>query len=140
MNMSMMARSAVRVSLDLALHYDKGPRRVTDLENELHMSQSYIEKLLSLLKPKDLIRAVRGPGGGYSLSRSPGEIRLGEIVIAVDRASHSSRRKDHDATTPLWTDLEDLYFEVLNRITLDDVVHRRKVNVTLKKSRPRCLI
>jgi Rrf2 family protein len=76
---------ACRALLSLALHADEtGPTSVRDIAERTGLPQPYLEQILLALKGAGLVRSKRGVGGGYVLARSPAEIRLSEIISAVD--------------------------------------------------------
>jgi Rrf2 family iron-sulfur cluster assembly transcriptional regulator len=76
---------ACRALLSLALHDDaRGPTSVRDIAERTGLPQPYLEQILLALKGAGLVRSKRGVGGGYVLARSPDEIRLSEIISAVD--------------------------------------------------------
>jgi len=76
---------ACRALLSLTLHTDAtGPTSVRDIAERTGLPQPYLEQILLALKGAGLVRSKRGVGGGYVLSRTPDQIRLSEIVSAVD--------------------------------------------------------
>jgi Rrf2 family iron-sulfur cluster assembly transcriptional regulator len=76
---------ACRALLSLALHAGEGtPTSVRDIAERTGLPQPYLEQILLALKGAGLVRSKRGVGGGYILARSPSEIRLSDIVSAVD--------------------------------------------------------
>jgi Rrf2 family iron-sulfur cluster assembly transcriptional regulator len=76
---------ACRALLSLALHADGGgPTSVRDIAERTGLPQPYLEQILLALKGAGLVRSKRGVGGGYVLARSPADIRLSEIVAAVE--------------------------------------------------------
>src|SRR5437016_13894691 len=76
---------ASRALLSLALHAaDDGPTSVRDIAERTGLPQPYLEQILLALKGAGLVRSKRGVGGGYVLARPASEIKLGEIVSAVD--------------------------------------------------------
>lgn len=71
--------------MSLALRSDEpGPTSVRDIAERTGLPQPYLEQILLALKGAGLVRSKRGVGGGYVLARSPEEIRLAEILSAVD--------------------------------------------------------
>jgi Rrf2 family iron-sulfur cluster assembly transcriptional regulator len=69
----------------LALHAGEGtPTSVRDIAERTGLPQPYLEQILLALKGAGLVRSKRGVGGGYILARSPSEIRLSDVVSAVD--------------------------------------------------------
>lgn len=85
MRVSTRGDYACRALLSLALHSDEtGPTSVRDIAERTGLPQPYLEQILLALKGAGLVRSKRGVGGGYVLARSPEDIRLSEIVSAVD--------------------------------------------------------
>jgi Rrf2 family iron-sulfur cluster assembly transcriptional regulator len=71
--------------LSLALHGDdSGPTSVRDIAERTGLPQPYLEQILLALKGAGLVRSKRGVGGGYVLARDPEDIRLSEVVSAVE--------------------------------------------------------
>lgn len=133
MKMSTKAQSAVTATLSLALHYKDGPVNVADLSEEQGISVSYLEQLFAYLRRQGLVQGVRGPGGGYILSRPASEISLADIVDAVDGSdeahkSNSLGNNGHSPTSEMWDDLSQVFQGFLKGITLEDVVERRQSN------------
>lgn len=76
---------ACRALLSLALRGDSsGPTSVRDIAERTGLPQPYLEQILLALKGAGLVRSKRGVGGGYVLARPPDDIRLSEIISAVD--------------------------------------------------------
>jgi Rrf2 family iron-sulfur cluster assembly transcriptional regulator len=129
MRMSTKAQSAVTATLSLAMHYKEGPLNVADLSEEQGISVSYLEQLFAYLRRGGLVQGVRGPGGGYILTRPASDISLADIVAAVDGVEDAPRRtlgQDHNQTAEMWDDLSKVFYDFLKGITLEDVVHRTK--------------
>jgi Rrf2 family protein len=76
---------ACRALLSLTIHREEcGPTSVRDIAERTGLPQPYLEQILLALKGAGLVRSKRGVGGGYVLARAPEEIRLSEVVAAVD--------------------------------------------------------
>jgi len=84
MRLTAKGRYAVTAMLDLAVHDDQGPISLADISERQGISLSYLEQLFAKLRRKELVKSVRGPGGGYQLSRSAKDIHIAEIVDSVD--------------------------------------------------------
>ena len=85
MRVSTRGDYACRALLSLALHADTdGPTSVRDIAERTGLPQPYLEQILLALKGAGLVRSKRGVGGGYVLARDPQDIKLSEIVSAVD--------------------------------------------------------
>ena len=76
---------ACRALLSLALHADSsGPTSVRDIAERTALPQPYLEQILLALKGAGLVKSKRGVGGGYVLARDPADIKLSEVISAVD--------------------------------------------------------
>ena len=76
---------ACRALLSLTLHADTGcPTSVRDIAERTGLPQPYLEQILLALKGAGLVRSKRGVGGGYVLAKSPADIKLSDIISAVD--------------------------------------------------------
>jgi Rrf2 family iron-sulfur cluster assembly transcriptional regulator len=85
MRVSTRGDYASRALLSLALHADEvGPTSVRDIAERTGLPQPYLEQILLALKGAGLVRSKRGVGGGYVLAKAPADIRLSDIVSAVD--------------------------------------------------------
>jgi Rrf2 family iron-sulfur cluster assembly transcriptional regulator len=120
--------------LDLALHCDQGPVTLADISVNQGISLSYLEQLFAALRNKELVRGIRGPGGGYFLAKKPGEISIADIICAVDEwvefTRCGGRENCHGGkrclTHTLWNELSDEIFNFLSDITLAELVERGK--------------
>jgi Rrf2 family transcriptional regulator, cysteine metabolism repressor len=76
----------VRIMVDLARHYGERPRSLTDIAQTEILPLAYLEQLAKLLREADppLLTSTRGAHGGYSLSRQPAEITMGEILRVLE--------------------------------------------------------
>ncbi len=84
MRVSTRGDYACRALLSLALHDSAGPTSVRDIAERTGLPQPYLEQILLALKGAGLVRSKRGVGGGYVLARPADQIRVSEIVSAVD--------------------------------------------------------
>lgn len=134
MKLSTKGRYAVMAMADLALASDDGPVTLSDIASRQSISLSYLEQLFAKLRRADIVASIRGPGGGYRLSREPSEIRISDIIVAVDeplRATRCSNAKGCLAdgrrciTHDLWDELGRHIYLFLSSITLQDVLERR---------------
>ena len=84
MRVSTRGDYASRALLSLALHSDSAPTSVREIAERTALPQPYLEQILLALKGAGLVRSKRGVGGGYVLARAPSDIKLSDIVRAVD--------------------------------------------------------
>jgi Rrf2 family iron-sulfur cluster assembly transcriptional regulator len=135
MRLTTRGRYAVTAMLDLALHGDKGPISLADISQRQEISLSYLEQLFAKLRQKDLVSSVRGPGGGYRLSRDCKAINVAEIIDAVnesiDATSCNGKGNCQNGgvclTHYLWDDLSQQIHRFLSGITLDSLVQQQEV-------------
>lgn len=135
MRLTTKGRYAVTAMLDLALHAEKGPVSLADISSRQEISLSYLEQLFSKLRKNDLVSSIRGPGGGYRLSRGQSDIFVAQIIDAVNEnvdvtsCGGTGQCQDGDTclTHHLWTDLSNQIHRFLNDISLESLVSRREV-------------
>lgn len=136
MKLSTKGRYAVMAMVDLASHSGGRPVALADIADRQEISLSYLEQLFAKLRRGGLVRSVRGPGGGYLLSRSSGDTRISDIILAVDepiRATRCSpgasrgchRDKSRCLTHDLWEELGNQIHLYLSAVSLADVCERR---------------
>lgn len=135
MKLTSKGRYAVTAMLDVALHSAQGPVSLAEISERQEISLSYLEQLFALLRKSGLVSSVRGPGGGYLLSRGMNEIAISSIVKAVDekveaRKCHGDEGCQHGAkclTHSLWNDLSERIESFLTSITLSELVQNKEV-------------
>jgi len=84
MKLTSKGRYAVTAMLDVTIHAAYGPVSLADISERQAISLSYLEQLFSRLRKHGLVDSVRGPGGGYRLSRDLHEIAVADVITAVD--------------------------------------------------------
>jgi Rrf2 family iron-sulfur cluster assembly transcriptional regulator len=137
MKLTTKGRYAVTAMLDLSLHDGNGPVSLVEISERQDISLSYLEQLFSKLRRQGLVNSMRGPGGGYSLSRSPAEIAISNIIMAVDEnidvtncGNASGGCQDNNKrclTHNLWMDLSNRIQTFLDDISLKDLMDKRDV-------------
>lgn len=135
MRLTTKGRYAVTAMLDLALHHEKGPITLADISARQGISLSYLEQLFAQLRKSGLVSSIRGPGGGYSLSRGPSAIAVAEVIGAVNETVDATKcggtgdcqSGQTCLTHQLWCDLSDQIYNFLNGISLADVIGRQEV-------------
>lgn len=145
MRLTTKGRYAVTAMLDLALHQNQGPISLSDISGRQEISLSYLEQLFSKLRKRDLVTSVRGPGGGYRLSRDASKVFVAEIIDAVDESVDVTNcRKleggggcQEDGTTclthHLWAELSDQIHAFLSGISLASLVDRREIRIVSER-------
>ena len=84
MKLSSKGRYAVMAMADLAKNRDPRPVSLNEISLRQGISILYLEQLFFKLKQNNLVNSTRGPSGGYALSKSPDQIKLSNIISAVD--------------------------------------------------------
>jgi Rrf2 family iron-sulfur cluster assembly transcriptional regulator len=120
---------------DLARAQSERPVTLADIAERQEISLSYLEQLFSKLRRGGLVGSVRGPGGGYKLSRSADEIRVADIILAVDEPIKVTRCTagspkgciggERCITHDLWEELGRQIQVFLSSVSLADVVEKR---------------
>lgn len=135
MRLTTKGRYAVTAMLDLALHAQHGPVSLADISERQGISLSYLEQLFAKLRRGSLVTSVRGPGGGYQLSREMAGIQVAQVIDAVNESVDATRCQglgdchsgDTCLTHHLWCDLSQQIHEFLSGISLEHLVMRREV-------------
>lgn len=135
MKLTTKGRYAVTAMLDLAIHSGQGPVSLGDISTRQEISLSYLEQLFARLRRNELVKSTRGPGGGYSLNREPGQIAISEVISAVDENVDSTRcggtsdcqDKNQCLTHDLWCELSKQIKDFLGEITLGELMSRRSI-------------
>ena len=85
MKLTSKGRYAVMAMADLAKNNVKEPTSLAEISLRQGISVAYLEQLFLKLRKNNLVKSVRGPLGGYVLAKPPGEIKLLNIIIAVEK-------------------------------------------------------
>lgn len=84
MKISTRGEYGIRAMLELTQRYGQGYTQSSDIATVRHIPENYLYQLLITLRKAGLIRSRRGPQGGHMLARSPEQINLAEIVLALE--------------------------------------------------------
>ncbi len=133
MRLSTKGRYGVRAMFDLAVYGSSGPISVKSISRRQGISNNYLGQIFNQLGRAGLIRSTRGPGGGFMLSRNPGEIKILDIIKAVkepiapvacvdDKDPDQCERIDTCVARLLWKKLGDRIREVLENTSLEDLL------------------
>ena len=133
MKLSTKGRYAMVALADIALSEDKGLVTLSEISKRQSISLPYLEQLFVKLRRAELVTSVRGPGGGYKLAKSPSDIRVCDVLEAVDEtfdALHvgagasgaSSGSRAQSMTNRLWEGLSAHVYVFLHQTRLSDVI------------------
>lgn len=132
LKVSTRGRYALRAMLDVAQHGSVAPVPRSGIAERQELSPDYVAQLFRRLRDAGLVLGIKGPSGGYSLARSAEEIRVGEIVRAVEgpivtvdcvlsMQERPCHRLDHCVTHRVWMRLSATIEEFLDSISLADL-------------------
>ena len=147
MRLTTKGRFAVTAMLDLAMHAQECAVSLNAISERQHISLSYLEQLFGKLRRAGLVESVRGPGGGYQVSRDMRVIQVAQVIDAVNESVDATRCQgmgdchsgDTCLTHHLWCDLSQQIHEFLSGISLADLVTRREVQeVAQRQDQRRC--
>ena len=136
MMISTRGRYALRVMLDLAKN-DTGAYVPLDaIARREGMSEKYLESIIVSLSRAGLVKSLRGKGGGYRLTRAPGEYPIGEVLRLTEKtlspvscleAGMDCPQAAECPTFPLWQGLEQVIDDYLMAHTLADILPKGNV-------------
>jgi Rrf2 family protein len=135
MKLSTKGRYAARAVLELALEYGNGPIMLRKIACKQEISVRYLERMMAQLAHTGLVRSTRGQHGGFSLAKSPAEIKLSEVVQAVEgpitpvscvEDPQLCNRNKLCVTRDIWTQLQIAMLDVLDSFTIADMVELQK--------------
>ena len=132
MKISTKGRYAIRLMLDLATNSCGKPVSLNDVAARQQISEKYLEQIISVLNKAGYVRSIRGPQGGYLLVMEPKEYTVGMILRAtegdlapvscVGNGAVECDRADSCVTVRIWQKINDAVDNVVDNITLADLV------------------
>ena len=139
MKLTSKGRYAVMAMADLAKNNDRKPISLSEISLRQGISIAYLEQLFLKLRKNNLVQSARGPSGGYVLSKPPEEIKLLNIINAVDEKiktlkcrKESKKGCNHKSikciTHNLWDDLEIHINKFFENNTLNDILFKEVRN------------
>ena len=137
MKLTTKGRYAVMAMADLALFKDKGPTSLTDISLRQNISLAYLEQIFIKLKNKNLVKSIRGAKGGYVLEIPPEDIKISNIIAAVDEevktlnCKKDSKRGCNSKTSKcithnLWDQLDQHINNFFEKVKLQDIVKKNQ--------------
>ena len=137
MKLTSKGRYAVMAMADLASYARQKPISLTEISLRQNISLSYLEQLFLKLKICNLVKSVRGANGGYTLVKPASEIKLSNIIYAVDETvktlncKKESKKGCNDKsmkciTHNLWDDLDQHINNFFEKVKLEDLVEKKR--------------
>ena len=136
MKLSTKGRYAMIALTDLAAQPAERLASLSEISERQDISLAYLEQLFVKLRRADIVESVRGPGGGYRLSRPVDEIRISEILAAVDETMDALTRgagasggsggtREQLLADKLWEQLSANVYVLLHQTRLGDVARNQ---------------
>ena len=132
MQISTKGRYALRLMLDLAVHNTGELVKIKDISARENISEKYLEQIISSLNKAGYVKSIRGPQGGYLLTRQPEEYTVGMIlrltegslapVACLESDVNTCDRSENCVTLRVWEKLKDAIDGVVDHITLADLL------------------
>ena len=140
MKLTTKGRYAVMAMDDLATYQNGKPVSLVDISLRQNISLSYLEQLFSKLKNEKLVKSVRGASGGYVLEKNPKDIKLSNIIFAVDEqvktlnCKRESKKGCNGRSTKcithnLWDDLEQHINKFFDNVSLNDLLKQKHADM-----------
>lgn len=136
MKLSTKGRYGVAAMYDLAMHYGQGPISLKSVAQRQGISEHYLEQLMGSLRKAGYVQSVRGAQGGYTLTREPNQITVGDIIrvmegptAPVDCLITGGCERDRAGicvTRGVWAKVRDSIDQVLDSISLADLSRDNK--------------
>ena len=134
MMVSTRGKYALQFMIDLAENGKDGCVPLKEIAERQQISVKYLERILPVLVKNDLVRGIQGKEGGYRLTRSPSEYRVGEIlrltegdlapVSCLEAGAPPCAKTAECRTRPLWDGLNVLINEYLDKVTIADLMQQ----------------
>lgn len=138
MKVSKKSRYGLRAMIELTLYKDEGPLSARFISKRQDIPLQYLEQIFNRLKRAGLVKAARGPKGGYLLSRGPSKIKIKDIMGALGDAGSlmgclsdknpSCKKTDTCRARKFWKKLDKSINEVLSSTTLQDLCKGPKLS------------
>jgi len=124
----------VRALVELAHHYGQGPLQSAEIAARQGIPEPYLDQLLTTLRRARFIRSVRGPKGGHALIREPSELKLSEVVVALEGSlspiscldDPKGCAKQGCAQREVWAMIRDASANILEGITIADLAAKER--------------
>ena len=135
MRLTTKGRYAVMAMADLALFKDNGPISLKDISLRQNISLAYLEQIFIKLKQENLVKSVRGAKGGYELKSPPEEIKISNIILAVNEEIKTLNCKKESKkgcnsksskciTHNLWDQLDQHINSFFEKVKLQDLLKK----------------
>jgi len=144
MRLTTKGRYAVTAMLDLAINHGNESVTLRNIAEKQKISLSYLEQLFAKLRKHDLVKGMRGPGGGYRLARSADDISIADIIVAVDEPMEftdcngleNCKGGERCLSHHLWVQLTDQLDDFLSNIFLGTLMRDSEQAIAERQKNP----
>ena len=137
MRVSRKGEYALRAMIDLSLRHGEGPVTVAEISRRGGIPRKFLQQILLQLRQAGLVQSMRGPSGGYTLLRAPGDITLAEVLREIDGplapvscvsawAHRTCGRERQCGLYSVMLEVRNAIAGILESVTLEDVCARTK--------------
>jgi Rrf2 family protein len=139
MRVSTRGRYGLRVMIELASRFGKGPVQMATVARSLGISRKYLHSLLTSLRAAGLVQSTRGASGGYELARPPSEITASELVHVLEgtlapvecvQDGKFCKRSATCIARDVWRDMGEAMEKVLVGLNLQQLADRQERSQT----------
>ncbi|HEY7270223.1 MAG TPA: Rrf2 family transcriptional regulator [Dehalococcoidia bacterium] len=125
----------VRALVELAHHFGEAPVQSALIANRQGIPEPYLDQLLTSLRRAGMIRSVRGPQGGHALVRDPRDLKLSEVIVALEGSLAPISCLDDPTGCPkaarccvhsVWEEVQQATMKVLDSVTVADLAERER--------------
>lgn len=135
----------LRAMIDLAINKNQDPISIKSISERQNISENYLEQIIAVLKSNGFVKSSRGAKGGYSLNKKPKDISVGDILRVLEGdlnpvdciiLNDEKQCEDSDLCVSkyVWKRISDSINEVVDSITLKDLVEEQKRLIEKKNS------
>ena len=141
MKISARDEYACSAVLELALNYNsESPVRVQDIAQRQRIPMKFLFQIMQILKRVDIVRSRRGNDGGYTLSRPPSQITVGDVIRSVSgpfvqlscldsgNFADDCGKQNTCQFKPIWAEVDRAISGVLNGVTFEELVRRERTS------------
>ncbi len=135
MKISTKGRYALRMLIDLAKHQNEGFITLREIAKRQNISKKYLEQIVVLLNPSNILQANRGFQGGYKLAVKPKNITVATIlkitegsinpVACLDNNPNLCENSYECPTLSVWKGLSEVINNYLENITIQDIIDKQ---------------
>ena len=139
MKLTTKGRYAVMAMADIASFEGKRPISLTEISIRQNISLSYLEQLFLKLKKNKIVKSIRGKKGGYVLNKNASEVKISDILLAVDEKIKTigckryskqgcNGRSSKCITHDFWDELENYINDFFKKKNLEELINQTKFN------------